>query len=101
MVKNVAAKLLPRIEITISYDEADSKEPKVVILELGKVYTFNTANNGTFVGIIDAISQLINSKDVFKLSIDCSSEYTSKINYIETTEIRDVELSVPQTFDLG
>lgn len=94
---NTTAKLTLTVHLTYS----DSKLNTSIDIEPGKVYTIDYLSEGNvyqctgLVSNIYKISQLDEETNIYKINIDCSSQYSHKVVVIKSDQIRGVVKYVP------
>lgn len=92
-----SAKLILTVHLTYS----DSKMNTSIDIEPGKIYTIDYLNEGELcqctglVSNIYKISQLDDTTNIYKINVDCSTQYSHKVVVIKSDQIRGIAKYIP------
>lgn len=90
-----------KIILTVHLSYSDSKLNTSIDIEPGKVYTIEYLNEGELcratglVSNIYKISQLDDTTNIYKINLDCSTQYAHNVVVIKSDQIRGVVKYIP------
>lgn len=90
-----------KIILSVSMHYTNSDMDTVVDIKPGQIYTFNYLEDGNLcqcTGLITNIyrvNQLDESTQIYKISIDCSTQYSHNVVVIKSDQIRGVKIYIP------